>query len=285
VDNVLTWVSPEPARSNVASALKELFRYRQLLVSLTWRDVRVRYKQSILGFAWALLVPVCMMAVFTVVLGGHVGPTIDGARPVPYPLYVLSGLLPWMFFSSAINGCVNSLVANRNLVTKVYFPREVFPLSCIGSALVDLLLGATALVGLLAWYAANGTWGFQMSAALMFVPVLLVVQIALTAGLGMLLAMGNLFYRDVRQMTSVLLPLWMFISGVVIPPPARETWSGWLLAWNPLTPLIENYRRCVLHGSAPNTGELMYVSLAAAVLLAGGWLVFQRSAPRFAECI
>ena len=225
------------------------------------------------------------MAVFTVVLGGHVGQSVGGAHPAPYPLYVLSGLLPWMFFSSALNGCVNSLVANRNLVTKVYFPREVFPLSCIGSALVDLILGATALIGLLAWYAGSGNWDVRVSSALLFVPALLVIQIAFTAGLGMLLAMGNLFYRDVRQLTGVLLPLWMFISGVVIPPPARDTWTGWLLALNPMTPLIAGYRGCVISGIWPAMAEVLYVSVAAALFLMLGWLGFRRSAHRFAECI
>lgn len=265
--------------------LAELLRYRQLLVSLTWRDVRVRYKQSVLGFAWALLVPVSMMLVFTLVLGGQVRHTGPGATAAPYPLYALSGLLPWMFFSSSLSGCVNSLVANRNLVTKVYFPREVFPLSCIGSALVDFLLGASVLGGLLLWYSFNGQWSANNLAPLLALPMLLMIQIALTAGLGMVLAMGNLFYRDVRQLTSVLLPLWMFVSAVVIPPPSEATWAGRLLSFNPLTPLIDGFRGCIVHGVWPGAPGLFYSGAVAALAVVVGWVSFRRSSSRFAECI
>lgn len=263
--------------------LGELLSYRQLLVSLTWRDVRVRYKQSVLGLTWAVIVPVGMMLVFTMVLGGHVGAA--GTQGAPYPLYALCGLLPWTFFSSSLSGCVQSLVANRNLVTKIYFPREVFPLSCIGSALVDFLPGAAALGGLAAWYAWGGTWSAPPWWSLTALPLLLLIQMCLTAGLGMLLAASNLFFRDVRPMVGVALPLWMFTSGVVIPPPARESWAGWILAWNPMLPLIEGFRLCVVHGRWPTGGELLYSGVTAAVMLLFGWTLFRRCAPRFAECI
>ncbi len=265
--------------------LAELTRYRQLLISLTWRDVRVRYKQSVLGFAWALLVPVSMMLVFTLVLGGQIRPSGPEAHAAPYPLYALSGLLPWMFFSSSLSGCVNSLVANRNLVTKVYFPREVFPLSCIGSALVDFLLSGSVLVGLLLWYRWNGQWSASNLAPLVALPLLLLIQIAFTAGLGMLLAMGNLFYRDVRQLTGVLLPLWMFVSAVVIPPPSSASWAGSLLRLNPLTPLIEGFRACIVGGVWPAAPGVVYSGVVAALAVVVGWVAFRRNSSRFAECI
>lgn len=278
-------IIPRSPRAEVKIWLAELVHYRQLLFSLIWRDLRVRYKQSVLGYAWALLVPLSMMLVFTLVLGNHVGGSDMGGKHLPYPLYALTGLLPWMFFSSSLNGCVNALVANRNLVTKVYFPREVFPLSCIGGALVDFALGASVLVGLLGWYQWRGQWDATFSVTMLFIPGLLSIQIALTAGIGMWLAMGNLFYRDVRQLTGVLLPLLMFVSGVVIPPPAGDTWTGRLLALNPLIPLLDGYRGCVLNGVWPAQGGVIYAAGFAVITLALGWWSFRRRAHRFAECI
>ena len=267
------------------NALSELLRYRQLLLSLTWRDVRVRYKQSLLGIGWAVLLPLSMMLVFTFVFTRAIDAASVLDVNMPYALFAYTGLVPWMFFSMSLGGCVNSLVANRNLVTKVYFPREVFPLSSIASSFVDFCMAMTVLGGLMVYFHLRSDWTFVPHMALLFLPVVILVQIVMTVGLGMLLAMANLFYRDVRQVFSVAIQLWMFVSAVVVPVPQDGSTLARLIALNPLVPLISAYRDCIIHGQWPDTGGFVYAASVAVGLLMGGWYCFRRASFRFAECI
>ena len=260
-------------------------RFVELLVSLAWRDVRVRYKQSLLGVAWAVLLPLTMMLVFTFVFTRAVRVVEGLDASVPYPLYAYTGLVPWAFFSMAVTGGVNSLVANRNLVTKIYFPREVFPLSCVASGLVDFAIASAVVLGLIGYFHVTSDWSFRPTAALAWLPVVLAVQVTLTAGLGMALAMANLFYRDVRPVVTVLLQLWLFISGVVVPVPRDGSWLAQLIALNPLVAIFGSYRDCLLHGRAPEAGPLLYAAAVAVVVLVAGAVVFRRASYRFAECI
>jgi len=263
----------------------ELPRLRALLPVLTWRDLRVRYKQSLLGVGWAVLLPFSMMLLFTFVFTRAIdGASLLGVK-MPYPLYAFAGLVPWTFFSSSLSNCVNSLVANRNLVTKVYFPREVFPLSCVASALVDFVIAMTVMIGLMAYFHFRGDWPFTPTRALLFLPVVLIVQIALTVGLGMILAMANLFYRDVRQLFAVVIQLWMFVSAVVVPLPRDDSFWANVFALNPLIPIITAYRDCLLNGHFPDGGGFSYAGLVALLFLIFGWISFRRAAFRFAECI
>ncbi len=275
---------PVRAERNI-TFFSELPRLWALLPVLTWRDLRVRYKQSLLGIGWAVLLPVAMMLLFTFVFTR----AIDGALVldlhVPYSLYAFAGIVPWTFFSTSLNNCVNSLVANRALVTKVYFPREVFPLSCIASALVDFAIALLVLAGLVVYFHLRGDWTFVPTRALLFFPVILVVQTMFIAGLGMLLAMANLFYRDVRQVFSVLIQLWMFISAVVVPLPQDQSPWAQMIALNPLVPLITAYRDAILHGRGPDLAGFIYTSIVALLLLIFGWISFRRASFRFAECI
>jgi ABC-type polysaccharide/polyol phosphate export permease len=273
------------ARACDMSTAGELGRIRQLLVALAWRDVRVRYKQSLLGLAWAVALPLSMMLLFTFVFTKAIDAMpLLGIR-APYPLYAFVGLAPWTFFANSLNGCVNSLVANRNLVTKIYFPREVFPLSAVAAALVDFVVALGVLVALIAYFHLRGDFAFAASAALAVIPALIVIQIALTVGLGLILAMANLFYRDVRFVTSVLVQLWMFVSAVVVPIPRDGSLSARIIALNPLVPLIEGYRAALLEGTVPPLSGLLYSAGVAGAMLAGGWLWFRRASFRFAECI
>ncbi len=261
----------------------ELRRIGELLVCLAWRDLRVRYKQSVLGVAWAVVQPISLMMVFTFVLG----PTVSRSLPdgLPYGLFVFAGLVPWAYFSAGLMQCVNCLVANRNLVTKVYFPREAFPFSCVTTSLVDFCIGLAALAGLMVYYHAKGSWHFAWHPSLLFVPVILLVQTVLTAGLGLLLAMGNLFYRDVRQILGVALQMGMFVSAVVVPAPTGSTWTARIVASNPMVPIISGYRDCILHGCLPNGFEFGYSAAVSLVVLLAGWIAFRRASFRFAECI
>lgn len=264
---------------------RELFHYRQLLVSLAWRDIRVRYKQSVLGIAWAVLQPLAMMLVFSFVFTRAIDARAALAVDMPYALYAFAGLVPWTFFSSSLASCVQCLVANRSLVTKVYFPREVFPLSCIGSCLVDFCIALSVLFVIMAYYHTSGSWVIPLNGSVLFLPVVVGIQIMLTIGLGMMLAMGNLFYRDVRQLFSVTIQLVMFVSAVVVPIPRDGSLLARVIAMNPLVPLIESYRDCLLWGRVPDLGGLSYALAVSLFVLLVGWLCFRRASRRFAEII
>jgi ABC-type polysaccharide/polyol phosphate export permease len=204
---------------------------------------------------------------------------------VPYALFAFAGLVPWTFFSASLGSCVNSLTANRNLVTKVYFPREVFPLACVAGAFVDFCVAMAVLAGLIAYFHGTGAWTFTPQWTLLFLPVVVGTQIALTIGLGMLLAMGNLFYRDVRQIAGIAIQLWMFISAVVIPVPRGSSLLARIIGYNPLVPIIEAYRACLLDHPWPPAAQFVYAMAVATAVLIGGWLWFRRASFRFAECI
>ena len=270
---------------NVLAACKELAEHSQLLLSLAWRDIRVRYKQSLLGVAWAVLLPLSMMLIFTFVFTRAVRVAQGLDTTLPYALYAYTGLVPWTFFSMAVIGCVNSLVANRNLVTKVYFPREVFPLACVASSFVDFCIAGSVLVGLMIYFHLQGTWSFVLHTAMLVVPVIVLVQIAQTTRLGMVLAMANLFYRDVRQVAAVALQLLMFVSCVVVPLPKDGSLLAQVMMLNPLVPLISAYRDCILRGCWPAPAPFAYACVIALTLLVGGWYCFRRASYRFAECI
>ncbi len=263
----------------------ELWEYRHLLASLTLRDLRIRYKQSLLGAAWAVFVPLSMMLIFTFVFTRAVKVVDEMGIDMPYALFAYTGLVPWIFFASGLNGSVNSLVSNRNLVTKVYFPREVLPLAAIGSALVDFFVAATVLVGLIGYFHFLSDWSFHPSPALIFVPVVLLVQIIMMTGFGMLLAMANLFYRDVRQLFSVSIQIWMFGTNVVYPLPNDGSWAGWLVSLNPMAPVIGAYRDCLVYGRMPEAGGFAYSAVFAGLILVFGWSCFHRAGYQFAERI
>jgi len=263
----------------------ELIRYRHLVWGLTWRDLCVRYRQSLLGVGWAILLPVSMMAVFTFVFTRALEVSPSWGAEMPYALFAYAGLVPWTFFSMSLGQCLNSLVSNRNLVTKVYCPREVFPLSCIASSFVDFLIALLVLFGLAVYFSIRGECRFSPGIGLLFLPVVILVQAALTAGIGMILAMANLFYRDVRQVFGVAIQLLMFVSAVVVPVPRDgSTWSQVLWA-NPLVPLISAYRDCIILGRTPDAASFLYVSILSILFLIGGWYWFRRLSYRFAERI
>jgi ABC-type polysaccharide/polyol phosphate export permease len=273
------------AARRTRSAWGELLRYRQLLGCLVWRDIRVRYKQSVLGMAWAVLLPVAMMLIFTFVFTRAV-PVVDGlAVGMPYPIFAYIGLVPWAFFASSLNQAVSSIVKNQNLVTKVYFPREVFPLASVGSAFADFCIAASVLVALIAYYHVATDWTYRPTAALFFLPVALAIQVLLTCGLAMLLAMANLFYRDVRQMFGALVQLWMFLTCVVYPIKNDGTWIGALAMCNPMTPIIQAYRDCIVAGTVPHSLAFWLAGVVSLATCAFGWWLFRRMAHKFAEFI
>jgi len=256
-----------------------------LLLNLALRDIRVRYKQSLLGIGWAILLPLSLMLVFTFVFTHAISAKSALGIDMPYALYAYCGLVPWTLMSMSLSGCVNSLVANRNLVTKVYFPREVFPLSCVLSSLVDFFVAMSVLAGLMVYFHWQGTWVITLSPAILFVPVVLAVELILIVGMGLILAMANLFYRDVRQIFAVAIQLWMFVSAVVVPVPHDGSLVSQLIHLNPVVYLIRAYRECILLGQLPEWWGFGYATTVALVSLVISGCLFRRASYRFAECI
>jgi lipopolysaccharide transport system permease protein len=265
----------EPAGRFPRIDLRELWAYRGLLFFLMWRDIKVRYAQTVLGAAWAIVQPVLTTLVFTVVFGRLARIPSDG---VPYPVFALAGLVPWTYFSSALTGSSNSLTTNTNLITKVYFPRLVIPVAPVLAGLVDF---AVALAMLLAVMLAYGI--VPTAAALVLVPVLALSMVLTATGIGCWLSALNIRYRDVRYLVPFLLQVWMYASPVVYPaslvPPRYRT----LYALNPMVGVIEGFRSALL-GTRGVAWPVLALSLGVgAALLASGALYFRKTERVFAD--
>lgn len=254
--------------------LHEQLEYHELLYQMTARDIRVRYKQAMMGFGWAIFMPLVNTLVFTVIFTKAA--TLD-TSPYPYALYSFTGLLFWNYFASSLRFAVNSLSSNSTLVTKVYFPREIFPFSAILVCMVDLAVGTIPLVGLMIYYQVPPT------PALLFVPVLLVIQTIFTAGIALIISMANLFLRDVKYIFDMVLMVWMFATSVVYPVKLVGGRLGHVLEFNPLTPLIDGYRLTILRGEIPDLLPLTVTLAISVVTLFAGWVMFHRAEYRFAE--
>jgi lipopolysaccharide transport system permease protein len=253
----------------------EQVEYWELLVRLTARDLILRYKQTLMGVGWAIFMPLVNTAVFSVIFT-RVAPIDTG---MPYPVFAYLGLVAWNFFAASQRFAVISLTGNINLVTKVYCPREVFPFSAIVVSLVDFAVASVVLVGLMIYYRIGIGW------PILFVPVIVIVHVALTAGVALFLAMGNLFYRDVKYLLEIVLTVWMFATSVVYPVERVGGRLGTLLMLNPLTPIIDAYRATVLRNELPNPGTFAYAAVAGLVLFLAGWVCFHRAEFQFAEHI
>lgn len=254
---------------------RELWTHRELLFELASRDLRIRYKQTLLGTAWALFTPLTMMLIFTQIFA-RVAKIDTGS--VPYPVFVYCGLLPWQFFAGSLKGSVESLTRNSRLVTKIYMPREVFPIANVLSCFVDFMVASIVLAGLMAWYGLAPTW------TILFLPAIVIVQVAMIVGFSLLLSMANLFYRDVKYVFEVVLLMWMFATSVVYPIHLDGFW-GKVLALNPMTPIIDGYRCVLLDGRLPDPMAFGYASLVAVVLMLVGFRWFHESEYLFAENI
>lgn len=268
-------VTIEARKSWVALNLKEVWAYRELLFFLTWRDVKVRYKQTLLGAAWAILQPLFTMLIFSLFFGRLAGIKSDN---VPYPLFAFAGLLPWTFFSNAVTNSGNSLVASAHLITKVYFPRIIVPAAAVCAGLVDLLLGFAVLGGLMIYY------GVGLSASMLLLPALVLLVTLFALGVGMLLSALNVQYRDVRHALPFAIQLWMFASPIIYPASfLPERWRP-LLALNPLTGIIESFRAAIF-GQPLKWSALAISATLTCVLLVCSAYAFRRIEKRFADII
>jgi lipopolysaccharide transport system permease protein len=255
--------------------LPELWRYRGLLFFLVWREIKVRYAQTVLGAAWAILQPLLTTVVFTVIFGRFARLPSDG---VPYPLFSLAALVPWTYFNTAVSGASNSLTANTSLVTKVYFPRLVIPGAAVLAALLDLAVSIVALLVLMLFYHTA-----PRPAALVLVPVSVLMMVLTAAGMGFWLAALNIQYRDVKYVVPFLLQLWMFASPVVYPLSLVPDRYRLAYSLNPLAGAIAGFRSALLGAGGP-TGVEFGVSLGMACLIfVGGAAYFRRTERVFAD--
>lgn len=266
----------EPRKGFDAIDLKEIFRFRELFFFLALRDIKVRYKQSLLGVAWVVLRPLITMAIFSVIFGRLAGLPSDGA---PYPIFVLLGLIPWGFFSGTLSTSSASIVAGSNLISKVYFPRVIVPMGSALSQMVDVLVSLVLLVIVMLFY------GIMPGTAVLTLPLLLVF-IAITAlGPGLFLSALNVKYRDVGHIVPFFVQVWMYVTPVIYPPSFIPERYRWLLYINPMTGAVEVFRAAFLPAKTVDL-QLLGVSAAISVAMFIFGLYYFRSVERtFADNI
>lgn len=266
----------EPPRRWPALGLRELWAYRELAYFLTWRDVKVRYRQTVLGAGWAVIQPFVTMAVFSVFFGRLARVPSDG---VPYPLFSFAALVPWTFFANGMTQAANSVVASHTLVTRVYFPRLAVPVAAVLAGAIDLAISLLVLLGMMAYY------GVALTARVLWVAPLAALAFAAALGVGLWLAALNVRYRDVRHAVPFLVQLWLFATPIAYPSsllaePWRTTYGA-----NPMAGVVEGFRWALVGAGAP-PGRMMAASCAATLLtLVGGVLYFRATERTFADVV
>jgi lipopolysaccharide transport system permease protein len=271
----LATVVIEPQDGRWSVGLKEVWEYRDLVYYFAWRDIKVRYKQTALGAAWAVLQPILATIVFTIFFGRLAKLPSDG---VPYPVFAYVGMVPWQFFSSTLSICSNSLVGSQNLIKKVYFPRLVVPLAAVIAGLVDFAISFVVLIAMMFYY------GVTPTGKILLLPPLILLVVITTLAIGLWLSALNVQFRDVRYTVPFLTQFWMFATPVVYSSslvPAK--WRAWY-GLNPMAGVVDGFR-CALLGKA-SPGPMLWVSVAAVlVLLLGGLLYFRRMEASFADIV
>lgn len=259
--------------SDLAAIRGEQRDYSELLRVLARRDLKVRYQNTILGVGWAVFTPLLQMVVFTLIFT-RVVPLETG---VPYPMYVYTGLVAWSWFASALRFAGPSLISNPHLITKVYFPREVLPLSAVIVASVDFAVASAVLAGMMAYFEVT------VGIAILALPVIVLAQLLFTAAMALGLALAFLRFADVKYVFELLLTLWMFASAVLYPVDRIGGAAGALLQLNPMTIVIDAYRAVLLFNAWPNVGALAIMLVSSAAFLVVMWVIFHRAEGRFAE--
>ena len=261
--------------------LRELWEYRELLFFLAQRDIKVRYKQTVLGAAWALIQPFFTMVVFSVFFGhlGGIAGKLKGLPPEAYPVFLACGLVPWQLFSYALMQASTSIVSEQRLITKVYFPRVVVPLAAVLSGLVDFSVAFVLVLGMMVYYGITPTWG------LLALPALVVFAVVSALAVGLWLSALNVQYRDFRYTIPFLTQIWMFVTPVAYPSElVPQAWRG-LYGLNPMAGVVEGFRWALL-GQEPPAGGLLWVSVASVLLLlVGGLYYFRRTEDTFADIV
>ena len=265
----------QPTKTWSLLSFKDIWAYRELLFFLTWRDVKVRYKQTALGAAWAILQPLFMMIIFTIFFGRLAA---VGSSGIPYPLFALAGLVPWTFFANSITASGNSLVNSAHLITKVYFPRLIVPAAAMLAGLVDFVLAFVLLCLLMLYYRV------PLTTQVLFLPVLVLLTALFALGVGTWMSALNVKYRDVRFALPFLIQLWLFVSSVILPSSSvPEKWR-WFLLLNPMSAIIEGYRSA-LFGLPFDWPALGIASVLTILVVAYAFYSFGRVERSFADII
>lgn len=265
-----------PSRGWVPLKLRELWEYRELLAFLTWRDIKVRYKQTVIGAGWAIIQPFFTMVVFSVFFGWLARMPSEG---IPYPIFAYSALVPWMYFANALSQASNSLVEHRRVITKIYFPRLILPLASVLAGLLDFAIAFTVLVGMMLFY------GILPTAAIWTVPLFILLAMTTALGVSLWLSALNVEYRDVRYAIPFLIQFWLFATPIAYPSTiVPERWRA-LYGLNPMAGVVEGFRWALL-GKAEGPGPILAVSVAAIpLLLIGGLFYFRRMEKTFADVV
>jgi lipopolysaccharide transport system permease protein len=277
IDGATTPVIVIKARKNIFHVdWRSLWDYRELLYFLTWRDVKVRYKQTAIGAAWAILQPLTTMVIFTVIFGRFARIPSDG---LPYPIFAFTALLPWTYFASALTRCTTSIVGNSQLISKIYFPRLILPLSGTFSALIDFAISFMILIGMMAWF------GIAPTRNVVFLPLFLLLAVATTLAVGLWLSALNVRYRDVGHAIPFLIQCWMYASPVAYPVTMiPERWRL-IYSLNPMAGVIEGFRWALLGKASPDFGVVAVSALIVTALLLGGLVYFRHLERTFADVI
>ena len=269
-------VAIKPSASLFHLDLQAVWQYRELLYFLIWRDVKIRYKQTILGAAWAILQPLMTMVVFTVIFGTFANIPSDG---LPYPIFTYTALLPWHYFSQAISRSGDSLVSSANLISKVYFPRLIVPIAAALAPLVDFALAFVLLLGMMVWFGIFPTWG------VLALPLFLLLALMTALAVSLFLSAMNVKYRDVRHTIPFLVQFWMYASPVAYPVSlVPEKWRL-LYGLNPMVGVIDGFRWALLGKSSPDFGPMAVSAAVVLALLLGGIVYFKRMERIFADVI
>jgi lipopolysaccharide transport system permease protein len=274
----------KPIKGWASLNLSDLWRYRELIYFLIWRDIKVRYKQTILGASWAILNPFFTMIVFTIFFG-RLAKVSTG--DIPYPIFSFTGLLPWGLFTKALSDAGRSMISNRSMITKIYFPRLVIPIASVLSGLVDFALSFVVLIGMMIYYNVlpGSTYHVSLSPAILTLPLFLLLSIVTALGIGLWLSALNVIYRDVNYIIPFLTQFWLFVTPIAYPITlVSEKWR--ILFWlNPMTGVVSGFRWATL-GNEAAPDPLIWVSvLISLVVLASGLVYFRRMERTFADTI
>jgi len=266
----------QPGKGFLHLGLEVIWQYRELLFFLTWRDLKIRYKQTTIGVGWAVLQPMMTMVVFTVIFSKFAKIPSDG---LPYPIFAYAGLLPWTYFAQALNRSTTSLVGNSHLITKIYFPRLIMPLAGVMVPTVDFALSFLVMIGLMSWFHITPTWG------LLALPLFLIFASITALAVGLWLSPLNVKYRDINHVIPVLTQLWMYASPIVYPVSlVPEKWRL-LYSLNPMVGVIEGVRWALLGKQGPNFTTLAVSAMIVFLFFLGGMIYFKHMERTFADVI
>ena len=265
-----------PSKGWLSLNLREVWQYRELLGILTWRDVSVRYKQSVAGVGWAIFQPLLTALIFTIIFGKFAKLPSDG---IPYPIYAYCALLPWNYFARSLGGASDSIVDSSHLITKVYFPRLILPISKVLSGLIDFLIALLIMVGMMVWYKISPTRG------LIYLPLFIFSAMLTALGIGLWFTALNVKYRDIRFLVPFITQVWMYATPVAYSIRIVPENLKWVYALNPMVGVIEGFRWALLGKAPPSFQMIIFPMAIVLVLLAGGFYYFKRMEKMFADIV